>query len=95
MDIFIDCLVPKCKCFKPYKLDFIHYELKDQILNKTNIKMVPHSAIPADYDIITSCDTECHLDCYSMKKDVPYFVMEQCTNIKCNCFFDFNTPVSQ
>ena len=46
------------------------------------------------YDVLRDCDTQCHQECFELKKYVPFDVLLQCPRYRCNCWYTLADPIS-
>lgn len=57
-------------------------------------KMIKSAVTEADgYDLLRDCDLQCHQDCFSVKKYVPFETLLQCPRYRCNCWYKLDDYV--
>lgn len=44
---------------------------------------------------LESCDTECHDECFSLKRMVDTSVMLECARERCNCKYSLALPIEE
>jgi len=42
-----------------------------------------------EYNLFRECNLMCHKDCFSIRKQVPFTVLESCVEDRCNCFHNY------
>ncbi len=42
-----------------------------------------------EYNLFRDCNLMCHKDCFSIRKNVPFTVLELCVEERCNCHHNY------
>jgi len=96
MAIFIECLLPQCKCaalqIKPDKKEALSLNVTSSTSQNISVHFV---APPVNYSLLDQCDRECHSECMTIKKFVPASIVVGCTRGKCGCFYDVARTIQE
>jgi len=47
-----------------------------------------NAEVPEGYNVLTDCQLDCHQDCLALRGKVPFAVLQECVELKCQCVHD-------
>ncbi|CDW82476.1 UNKNOWN [Stylonychia lemnae] len=106
--VFLTCLASECECINSFAIQNVPEPIYNKSQQNyglgqlKNLSQQVEQGKPAvksseedliGYDIVRDCDEECDKECLDIKKYVPFDVVAQCSRQRCNCWYDYNTPI--
>ncbi|TNV77702.1 hypothetical protein FGO68_gene17261 [Halteria grandinella] len=89
LQVFLECIIPQCGtgCASIA-------QRKQGEQNRGNVSLIEGPEIKAGLSI-DQCNTDCHDDCFSLKKMVGVPVLLTCARDRCNCRYSLTSPIEE